>query len=139
VTTGKISTKLARKMDIKQDVFFADFHWDTIVSQIQIDSTRYKPVNRFPRIRRDLALVLDRSIQYEALSKVILKNGKSRLKSVNLFDVFNDEKVLGEGKVSYAVSLIFQDPEKTMSDKEVDSIVSYILKKLERTFNARLR
>ena len=99
-------------MGVRQEVIFADLHWDLIPKHINIDSIHYQPVSRYPRVRRDLALVIDQSVQYEDVQKVILKNAKARLKSINLFDVFNDENVLGKGKKSYAVSVIFQDPEK---------------------------
>ena len=98
----------------------------------------YKPVSKFPSVRRDLALVLDKEIKFDDLKRAALKAEKSLLQKVGLFDIYKGDKI-PEGKKSYAVSFILQDQEKTMTDKVIESAMKRIQTVLEKEFGAVLR
>ena len=100
--------------------------------------TKYKEVSKFPAVRRDLALLLDKKTAFAELESIALRSDKNLLKEVNLFDVYEGDK-LPEGKKSYALSFIFRDEEKTLTDKVVDKAILKIFKSLEHQLNVELR
>ena len=125
-------------MDIKQDVYFADFDWDVILSFVKNQKTKFKEISKFPSVRRDLALVIDKAIQYAEVEKIAFGTEKKLLREVNLFDVYEDEK-LGENKKSYAVSFTFLDENKTMTDSEIDKIIEKLMTNFEKQIRAVIR
>ena len=139
VEFGKVAPHLSKKFDVKSSIFFADFSWDTILQSIKPNTTSFAAISRFPTVRRDLALTLDKKITYNSLAQAARKTEKKRLKAINLFDVFEDETKLGAGKKSYALSFIFEDAEKTMNDSEIDSMMSALQKVFETQFGASVR
>ena len=99
----------------------------------------FAELNRFPTVRRDLALVLDRSVSFGDIRQLAGRTAKKLLKEINLFDVYEDESKLGAGKKSYAVSFVFEDPEKTLQDKEIDAAMSQLQQAFETKLQATIR
>ena len=137
-TIGKLSSQLAAQWGIKQDVFVADIQWSNVV-RIAGKATMSAPiVSRFPSVRRDLALLLDKNIKFTDVQAIALKFGKKHLRQVDLFDVYEGDKIEA-GKKSYAVSYIFRDDEKTLQDKDVDSVMEILMNQYKQQLNATIR
>ncbi len=139
VEFGKVKGKLTTAMDIKQAVFYADINWDMVLRSLKNHKIDFVELNKYPSIRRDLALVLDRKVNFNEVEAIARKTGKKLLQSINLFDVFADEKKLGEGKKSYAVSMVFEDPTKTLKDKEVEKVMNQMIQGFENKLDAEIR
>ena len=138
-TVGMIHPKILFEMDIKSQVFHAVINWDLLLQIVKKQKIQYKPLAKFPSMRRDLALIIPEDIQFHQVLNIAQKNGKSILKEVNLFDVYTNKEHLGEGKKSYAVSFIFQDENKTLVDKDVDNIMENLIQFYERELGAFIR
>ncbi|NTV84248.1 MAG: phenylalanine--tRNA ligase subunit beta, partial [Bacteroidales bacterium] len=138
VTFGIITKKEARRFDLKQDVFFADFAWEKIMNLISANKVSYSEVPKFPEVRRDLALVLDQSVTYEELEQAAYQAEKRILRAVSLFDIYQGEKI-GEGKKSYAMSFLLRDDEKTLTDEIIEKSMERILKAFQEKYNATIR
>lgn len=139
VRFGQISPKLAKAMGLRGQVGYADFNWDALLKSRKKYKMAYAEVNKFPVMRRDLALVVDNSIKFSDIAAVAQKAGKKMLQSVNLFDVYENEEQLGKGKKSYALSLVFENPEKTLKDKEVDKVMQKLIDDCQHQFGAAIR
>jgi len=139
VTFGAIQPAILKKMDVKNAVFFADFNFENVLKALAGNKIQFVELNRFPTVRRDLALVLDRSVTFADIRQLANKTAKKLLTSVNLFDVFEDEQKLGAGKKSCAVSFTFEDPEKTLQEKEIDSLMQQLQQAFETKLNATIR
>jgi phenylalanyl-tRNA synthetase beta chain len=135
---GRIHPSIRKQFDIESDAFFAEINWRTVEKRIAKSKTVFEPLPKFPEVRRDLALVLDKETNYEMLEKIAFKTEKKLLRSVNLFDVFEDKK-LGEGKKSYAISFALRDDEKTLNDKQIDKIMDKMVMAFNQELNAELR
>lgn len=138
VEFGIIKKAIAKKLDIDAEVFYADFDWDAVLKQISTKNFNLKPIAKFPGSERDFALLLDDSVRFQDLKKVALSTEKKLLKAVSLFDVYTG-KNLPEGKKSYAINFTFQDEYKTLTDKQVDKIMSKLKQRFETDFGATLR
>ena len=125
---GTVCHKLLKKMDISQDVFFADLNWDNLMRAIKKNETLYHDISKFPSVSRDLALLIDKSVQFEQIEQIARQTEKKLLKSVELFDVY-EGKNLPDGKKSYAVNFILQDESKTLTDKQIDAIMTKLINK----------
>ena len=121
VEFGSVDQNILDKFKIRTHVFVANFNWDLILDLIQNKNISYTPVNKFPKIRRDLSLLIDNSISFEQLQKIAKNVNSSLLKDINLFDVYSGDK-LPENKKSYAISFVFEDNSKTLTDHQVDEI-----------------
>ncbi len=139
VEFGRVKGKLSKAMDIKKPVFYADFNWDMILRSLKNHKIDFVELNKYPSIRRDLALVLDTSVTFSDVEAIAKKTGKKLLKNIDLFDVFADESKLGEGKKSYAISMIFEDPSKTLKDKDVEKVVNQMIQNFEQKLGAVIR
>ncbi len=139
VTFGAVSPAILKKTDVKNAVFFADFHFENVLKALANNKIAFTELNRFPTVRRDLALVLDRSVNFGDVRMLAGRTAKKMLKEVNLFDVYEDESKLGAGKKSYAVSFVFEDPEKTLQDKEIDAVMSQLQQAFETKLQATIR
>jgi phenylalanyl-tRNA synthetase beta chain len=139
VEFGKVQPKLRKAFDVKSDVYFADFQWDNILKALKNAKTTYEEVNRYPSVRRDLALVLDKAVKFADISQLAQKTAKKLLKDVNLFDVFEDETKVGAGKKSYAVSFVFEDKEKTLQEKEIEKVMTDLIGAYESKLGAVIR
>src|SRR5690606_15829064 len=118
VELGSISKSLLKYMDIKQEIYYADFNWDVILDSLKKVNIMYSEVPKFPEVRRDLALLIDKTIRFEQLEQLAYQSEKSLLKAVNLFDVYEGDK-LPAGKKSYAISFTLQDENATLTDKQI--------------------
>ena len=135
---GTVSHKLLKKMDIDQDVFYADINWNNIMRAIKKNETLYHDISKFPSVSRDLALLIDKSVEFERIEQIARQTEKKLLKSVELFDVY-EGKNLPEGKKSYAVNFILQDETKTLNDKQIEAIMTKLINNLKQKLGAELR
>ncbi|WP_308225352.1 phenylalanine--tRNA ligase subunit beta [uncultured Prevotella sp.] len=135
---GTVSHKLLKKMDIDQYVFYADINWNNIMRAIKKNETLYHDISKFPSVSRDLALLIDKSVEFEQIEQIARQTEKKLLKSVELFDVY-EGKNLPEGKKSYAVNFILQDETKTLNDKQIEAIMTKLINNLKQKLGAELR
>lgn len=138
VEFGAVATKALKTIDLKSGVFYADFNWDMILMLVKNNSITYKEVSKFPAVRRDLSLLLDQKIRFEDLKRIALKTEKNLLKEVNIFDVYQGDK-LPEDKKSYALSFILQDEEKTLTDQQIDGIMQKLIANFGKEAGAEIR
>ena len=138
VEFGSVSKSILKLMDIKQEVFYADFNWDLILDAVKKTNVRYTEVAKFPEVRRDLALLIDKTIKFEQLEQLAYQSEKNILKSVNLFDVYEGEK-LPSDKKSYALSFILQDENATLTDKQIEKIMEKLMKTYKEKAGAEIR
>ena len=134
---GTIKKPILKHFDIKQEVLFADIYWYKIQKYIS-NKIKFTDIPKYPEVRRDLALLIDSNVAFEAIFKVAKQTEKKLLKDINLFDVYEGEN-LPEGKKSYAVSFTIQDENKTLNDKEIEKIMSKLQTNLEKELGAVLR
>ena len=135
---GTVCHKLLKKMDIDQDVFYADINWDNMMRAIKKNEVLYHDISKFPSVSRDLALLIDKSVEFEQIEQIAHQTEKKLLKSVELFDVY-EGKNLPEGKKSYAVNFILQDETKTLNDKQIEAIMTKLINNLKQKLGAELR
>ncbi|WP_293527807.1 phenylalanine--tRNA ligase subunit beta [Prevotella sp.] len=135
---GTVCHKLLKKMDIDQEVFFADINWDNVMRTIKKNEVLYHDISKFPSVSRDLALLIDKSVEFEQIEQIAHQTEKKILKSVELFDVY-EGKNLPEGKKSYAVNFILQDETKTLNDKQIEAIMTKLINNLKQKLGAELR
>lgn len=138
VNFGVLKSKIAKHFDINQDVFYADFNWDTIIEVAKRNKIKFTPIPKYPEVRRDFALLLNNDVTFENITKIAKKTEKQLLKDINLFDVYQG-KNLPNGKKSYAVSFTFLDENKTLTDKVVDKVMNKLQNNFERELGAELR
>jgi len=139
VSFGKVNGSLLTKMDVKRDVYYADINWNLVTQRRSKKAVAFESLNKFPVMRRDLAVVLDEQVNFDDLATIARKTGKKLLKSVNLFDVYKNAKQLGAGKKSYALSMVFEDKEQTLKDKQVEKIMNELIRRYESELGASVR
>ncbi|HCC51782.1 MAG TPA: phenylalanine--tRNA ligase subunit beta [Porphyromonadaceae bacterium] len=137
-TFGVVEHSLLKMMDIENDVYFAELSWNALMKETGKLRITFEDIPRFPEVKRDLALLVDKNIAFADIKKIALDSERKLLKEVILFDVY-EGKNLVSGKKSYAVSFYLQDKEKTLNDKQIDSVMSKIHKNLEEKLGAQLR
>ena len=135
---GAVNRSVLILMDIKQDVFYADFNWDLIIERLKKINIMYAEVPKFPEVRRDLALLIDKAIQFEQLEQLAYQTEKNMLKNVNLFDVYQGDKLPSEKK-SYALSFTLQDESATLTDKQIEKIMEKLIKTYQEKVGAEIR
>ena len=135
---GVITRKLLKAFDIDNEVYYADLNWKELMKAIRSVKVSYKEISKFPAVKRDLALLLDKKVQFAEIEKIAYETEKKLLKEVSLFDVY-EGKNLEAGKKSYAVSFLLQDESQTLNDKMIDKIMSKLVKNLEDKLGAKLR
>ncbi|WP_069658162.1 phenylalanine--tRNA ligase subunit beta [Arcticibacter eurypsychrophilus] len=135
---GMVSKGILKKLDIDQSVYYADFDWDLINKSIRKNKITYKEVSKFPAVRRDLSLLLDKAVTFSQLKQLAFRTEKNLLKEVNVFDVY-EGKSLPEGKKSYAISFLLQDEEKTLTDKQIDSVMNKLIFTFGKEVEAEVR
>lgn len=139
VEFGNVQPGILREVGIKQAVLYADFAWDSILKALRKHKIDFTELSKFPSIRRDLALVIEKSVNFSDIVGIARKTGKQLLRDINLFDVYENESQLGAGKKSYAISFVFQDPTKTLRDKDVDKIMGKLIYLYENELAAVIR
>lgn len=135
---GRVAKATLKKMDCKQEVFFADINWDLVMKNIPSKEVTYAEVAKFPEVRRDLALVIDKTVNFDEIEKIAFETERKLLKKVGLFDVYEGDRIEA-GKKSYAVSFVLQDKDKTLSDKQIESIMEKLQKNFETKLGAKIR
>ncbi|HOO42390.1 MAG TPA: phenylalanine--tRNA ligase subunit beta [Bacteroidales bacterium] len=135
---GEINAACLSVLDIKQKVFAAEIDWDLFFKMVRNNKARFTDLPRFPEVHRDLALVVDKGVTYETLHAIAFKTEKRLLKKVGLFDVYTG-KGIPEGKKQYALSFVFRDPEKTLTDVYVEQLINRLMEAFTRETGAVLR
>ena len=135
---GTISPARLKQFGIKQPVFAAEISWPALLELVKRNKIRYKELPKFPEVRRDLALLLDESVCYADLRRSAFRVGKKLLKQVGLFDVYRGDKI-AEGKKQYALSFVLQDLDKTLTDNDVERVMTKLLSTFQNEFGATLR
>lgn len=137
-TLGIVNHKIRKEMDIDAEVYFAEFSWAALMKETKKNKVTYTDLSKFPAVKRDLALLIDKKVQFADIQKVATESERKLLKRVELFDVY-EGKNLPAGKKSYAVSFFLEDETKTLNDKQIDAIMKKIQSNLEQTLGAQLR
>ncbi|MBK0382673.1 phenylalanine--tRNA ligase subunit beta [Pedobacter sp. SD-b] len=138
VSFGAVAPKELKKADVSKPVFYADIDWDMLLMLVKNNKISYQEVSKFPAVRRDLSMLLDKAVNFEDLKRIAIKTEKSLLKEVNVFDVYQGDK-LPEGKKSYALSFILQDEEKTLTDSQIDGIMKKLIANFGKEAGAEIR
>ncbi|MEM6395464.1 MAG: phenylalanine--tRNA ligase subunit beta [Bacteroidota bacterium] len=139
VDLGRVRDEICTSAGCEAEVLFATFHWDNLLRVLPKKRMKMQELNKYPTVRRDLALVVDKSVKFADLERLAFKSEKKLLTYVNLFDVYENEEQLGESKKSYALSFILENQEKTLTDKEVDKAMNRISGAFTAQLGAELR
>lgn len=124
--------------DIRQDVFYAEIYWENVLKTLKPGKIKFSELPRYPWVRRDLALLLDKSVKFSQIRELAFKTERNILREVDLFDVYESD-TLGRDKKSYAVSFILRDDRQTLTDKNIEKVMTSLAKAFEREFGASLR
>jgi phenylalanyl-tRNA synthetase beta chain len=135
---GLVNKSICKKMDINTEVFYADFNWDNVLSLVGKTKLEFKDMSKFPSVRRDLALLLDKKITYKELEEIAFNTERKLLKTVNLFDIYEGDK-LEAGKKSYALSFNLQDDDATLNDKQIENVMQKLIKTYTEKVGATIR
>jgi len=138
VKFGSVAASALKKADVSKEVFYADFNFDLIINLARKNKIIYQDVSKFPAVRRDLSMLIDKNITFGTLKQIAQKTERKLLKEVNVFDVYEGDK-LPAGKKSYALSFIIEDIEKTLTDKAIDAIMQKLIYNLEKEAGAEIR
>ena len=137
-TIGVVAPKQLKAFDIENAVYYADIQWKACLKELNKRKISYTEISKFPEVKRDLALLVDKSVRFAEIEKIAFDTDKKLLKNVTLFDVY-EGKNLEAGKKSYAVNFTLQDKEKTLTDKQIDGIMQKLIKNLTEKLDAKLR
>jgi phenylalanyl-tRNA synthetase beta chain len=135
---GIISNSLNKQFDLKYPVYYASLNWDDLIRICGNNKITFADISRYPEVRRDLALVLNKETTFADIQRIANQYGKKILRKVNLFDIYEGDKI-ESGKKSYAVSFILQDEEKTLAEKEIDSLMNRLMMGFEKELGAVIR
>jgi len=135
---GYVSKSILKIVNINTDVFYGDLRWTEILKSIKNHKISFTPLLKFPEVKRDLALLIDKDIQFSTIKSLAFKAEKHILRSVNIFDVYEGSNIPA-GKKSYAVTFILQDEEKTLNDKQIEKIMNRLISIYEREIGAQIR
>jgi len=138
VKFGAVAAHSLKLADVEKEVFYADFNFDLLLKAVRKNKIVHQEVSKFPAVRRDLSMLIDKNISFGALKQIAQKTERKLLHEVNVFDVYQGDK-LPVGKKSYALSFILQDNEKTLTDKAIDSIMQKIIYNLGKEAGAEIR
>lgn len=138
VRMGVVSPAVRKKFDIKQDVYFAEIDFDQLIKMTKKSKIQFKELSKFPEVKRDLALLVDKSVSFSQLRSIAFATEKKLLKSVSLFDVYEGDK-LPEGKKSYALSFILEDKNQTLTDKQIERTMANLQSQFEQKAGAEVR
>lgn len=137
ISAGAVSAAMKKHFDIKRDVFYLELRWEALV-RLRDEKISVGELPKYPEVRRDLALLIDKAIQYETLERLAYQSERKLLKKVQLFDVY-EGKGLPEGKKSYALAFSLQDTQKTLTDEEVEKTINRLMERFKREIGAELR
>ena len=137
-TFGVVSRKILKAFDIDSEVYYADINWKELMKAIKGNAVYYKEISKYPAVKRDLALLIDKKVQFAEIEKIAYETDRKLLKAVELFDVY-EGKNLEAGKKSYAVSFMLQDENATLNDKQIDKFMQKLIANLQNKLDAKLR
>lgn len=137
-TFGVLHKRLQKAFELDNEVYFADLNWKELMKAVKGNVVVYKEISKYPAVKRDLALLIDKKVQFAEIEKVAYETDRKLLKSVELFDVY-EGKNLEVGKKSYAVSFTLQDENATLNDKQIDKLMQKLIANLQNKLNATLR
>lgn len=137
-TLGIVSKKICKQLDVDAEVYYAELSWTALMKETKKAAVTFSEISKFPAVKRDLALLIDKNVQFADIEKIAMESDRKLLKEVSLFDVY-EGKNLPAGKKSYAVSFYLQDENKTLNDKQIDAIMKKIQTNLEQKLGAQLR
>lgn len=135
---GVLCKKLLKKFGIESPVYYADIYWNSVFKTVRKNTISFREISKYPAVSRDLALLIDNTVKFSEIERIARKTERKYLKSVELFDVY-EGKNLPEGKKSYAVNFILQDESQTLTDKQIEGIMSKLIANLKKELNAELR
>ena len=138
VKFGPVNSEALKKTGVEKPVWCADFNFDLVMQAVKKNTIVYKEVSKFPAVRRDLSMLLDKTVSFNQLKQIALRTEKKLLKEVDVFDVYQGDK-LPAGKKSYALSFVLQDDEKTLTDKAIDAIMQKLIYNLNKEAGAEIR
>lgn len=135
---GTVNQTLAKKFGVRQSVFAAEISWPALLTLVKRVNVKFHELPKFPEVRRDFALLIDESVTYADLRRSAFRSAKKLLKQVTLFDVYRGDKI-AEGKKQYALGFVLQDPDKTLTDNEVEKVMNKLLSTFQNEYGATLR
>ena len=135
---GYVSQNILKNLNISVNVWYGDLNWTAILKAIKNNKVSYTPLMKYPEVKRDLALLLDKEIKFSTIKELAFKAERQILRNVNIFDVYEGAN-LPAGKKSYAVSFILQDQDKTLNDKQIEKTMSRLISVYEREVGAQIR
>ncbi len=138
VNFGQVNSQILDAAEIKQEVYFADFHWGNVLELLNINDKQFEGIPKFPEVRRDLSMLIPAHVTYEQIRELAFKSERNILKDMGLFDIYQDEKI-GKDKKSYAVKFILQDKNKTLTDKIIDKTMKRLVHAFRQNLGAELR
>lgn len=138
VCFGKLDNKICKAFDVKSEVYAADFDWDTVLDLVGHTKTRFQEISKFPVVRRDLSLLVDKSVSFDKLRMIAIKADNKILKSVSLFDVYEGSK-LPDGKKSYALAFTMGDATRTLTDMHIDKVMKKLMNSFRQQVGAEIR
>ena len=138
VEMGIVSPRQLKAAGIEQPVYFADLNWTALMKIVRKNKVQFTEISKYPAVSRDLALLVDKSVEFAQIEQIAKATEKKLLKSVELFDVY-EGKNLPAGKKSYAVNFILQDDQRTLQDKQIEAIMSKLIQNLKAKLSAELR
>lgn len=136
---GAVSSEARELMDIQDEVFYAELNIKSLLRAQKKNVVAVADIPKYPSSRRDLAFVIDSTVKYDSIATIARQEAKALLQEVNLFDIYQDEKVLGENKKSYAISMVFGSNDKSLKDKEIDKIIKRVIDKVQQQLGGVLR
>ena len=138
-TYGIVSPELTEELGIKKPVHYAELHWHELSKVWGRQKLSFKELNKYPSVSRDLSIVVDRSVKFSEIEVISNKVIKGYLTGISLFDVYENEEQLGKNKKSYSINLVFENPDATLKDKEIDKIMSKLVATFESKLEAHIR
>jgi phenylalanyl-tRNA synthetase beta chain len=138
IEMGVVSGKITAACDVRNEVFFAEIDFDALIKSTKKSKVAAEELSKFPEVKRDLALVVDKNISFDKLRSIAFATERKLLKRVSLFDVYEGGK-LPEGKKSYALSFILEDKTQTLNDKIIDNVMSKLIASFEKQAGATIR
>ena len=135
---GYPSKDICQQINLKNEVFIADIFWEKLLKVIDFRPTNFRSINKYPKVYRDLSLLINEEVSFDDLKTIAFKVDSSILRDIQLFDIYKG-KNLAANKKSYALRFELHNDAKTLNDKEIDNVMVRIQKKLISSFNAELR
>jgi phenylalanyl-tRNA synthetase beta chain len=136
--SGAVNKTILTQFGIKNEVMFASINWQVIEKLVAFQNIKYTELPKFPAVQRDLALLINEEITYAQVEKIAIEQTSALLKEVSLFDVYRDKKI-GDGRKSYAISLMLQDENKTLTDDKLEKVMSKLIQQFETQLQAEIR